>query len=132
MEHLAIAEAILFKSAEQAVAGTANQNWQEETKGKTDYLWRTVPNRIRRFSSPEAAIPRGKLPPEEALDHFLSARSRTIEFVGNTDVALKAFTSQHFFWGTVNAYHWLLHLVLHNFRHNQQILEIMADRWFPH
>ena len=132
MEHLAFAEVFLFKSAKETVAGTANPKWMEETRGKTEFLWRVVPNRFRNFSSPDVAIPLGKIERAEAVDRFDSARAKTIDFVETTNLALKAFTAEHFFWGTVNAYHWLLHLVLHNVRHNQQMLEIMANRDYPH
>ena len=132
MEHLAFAEVFLFKNAEDTLAGTANPKWMEETRGKTEFLWRVVPNRFQNVSSPEVAIPLGEVARAEAIDRFGSARAKTIDFVETTDLALKAFTSEHFFWGTVNAYHWLLHLVLHNVRHNQQMLEIMANRDYPH
>jgi len=64
------------------------------------------------------------------MDRFRAQRAETIKFVRHADEPLKAFTSDRFLFGTVSAYHWLLHLALHNERHNQQIGEIVSQPAF--
>jgi hypothetical protein len=34
-------------------------------------------------------------------------------------------------FNTLNAYQWLIYIPLHNFRHNRQIEEVMANPNFP-
>ena len=131
-EHLMLSETILFGGVDRAIQAGPNPQWQLETKGKTEFLWRVLLNRYERVEAPEVAMPKGDLRRSDVIDEYVRARALTIGFVKGTAYPLKAHTCEHFFWGVFSAYHWLLHLVLHNQRHNQQMIEVKADPGFPH
>ena len=130
-EHLLIAESILFNGAKGAVEAPFNPRWQAATLGKTDTVRRVVGNRDVRVPSPSAAVPTGILSRREVIDPYVRARAVTIDFVEDVDGPILAHTSDHFMWGVVSAYHWLLHLALHNVRHNEQMVEVLKTPGFP-
>ena len=78
-------------------------------------------------------VPTGKLTKAEAISRFKEARAKTLKFIEQTDLPLKAHTQEHPFpvFNTLNAYQWLIYIPLHNLRHNQQIAEVKASPGFP-
>lgn len=131
-EHLWISEGILLGATRAALGTQPNSDWQAKTRDATVLVWKTLTNRYKRVETPEIAKPKGGLNRAEAISRYGESRAETTEFVGGIDAPLKACTSEHFLFGTVSAYHWLLHLALHNQRHNQQILKATSNPDFPH
>ena len=130
-EHLLIAEKILFEGARTAAEAPFNPHWQSETQGQTAFLRRLVGSRVVRVQAPPAAVPTGSLSRHDVVEPYVHARTSTIDFVENVDGPILAHTSPHFMWGTVSAYHWLLHLALHNVRHNEQMVEVLQTPGIP-
>ena len=126
-----IAENVLFEGARTAVEAPFNPNWQPETEGQTAFVRRLVGSRDVRVQAPSVAVPTGNLSRHDVVDSYVRARTVTIDFVENVDGPILARTSDHFMWGIVNGYHWLLHLALHNVRHNEQIVEVLQTPGIP-
>ena len=80
-EHLMLAESILFGGVDRAIQAGPNPQWQLETKGKTEFLWRVLPNRYQRVEAPEVAMPKGDLRRSDVIDEYVRARTLTIKFV---------------------------------------------------
>ncbi len=88
-----------------------------------------VPDRSTKRQAPPELVPSGRWSPNEALDHFLASRARTIEFMRTTpDLRQHVMDSP---LGPLDAYEWLLFIAAHSERHTKQILEIEASPGFP-
>ena len=94
-----LAESILFGGVNRAIQAGPNPHWQLETEGKTEFLWRILPNRRERVEAPDVAIPKGDLRRSDVIDEYIRARALTSEFVERAAHPLKAHTCEHFFWG---------------------------------
>ena len=132
-EHIVLAEGLLFASVTKAVASPVNPNWAEQTKGKTEFLERIMPNRTGKAVAPEAIVPAGKWTKEETLAKFNEARAITRKFIETTTVALHEHTLEHPFpvFKTLNAYQWLIYIPLHNLRHNGQLADVKKADGYP-
>lgn len=132
-EHILLAEGTLFSAVERAMAAPVNPEWQEKTKGKTEFIERVMIQRLGKAQAPESIVPSGKLSRDELIAKFKEARAKTFKFTETTQFALKEHTVDHPFpvFGTLNGYQWLIYIPLHNIRHNQQIAEVKASPGYP-
>jgi len=132
-EHIVLAETLLFGGVQRAVDSPPNPDWETKTRGKTEFLEKVMVDRSHKAKAPEPIQPHGQLSREEVIQHFNEVRAHTMQFIEQTDVALKEHTADHPFpiFGTLNAYQWLIYIPLHNMRHNQQIAEVKASPGFP-
>ena len=132
-EHIVLAESALFANVEKALANNPNPAWQEQTKGKTEFLERVLLNRNGKAQAPESIVPGGKLSRDEVIAKFKIVRAKTLNFARTSDLSLKDHTAEHPFkiFGTLNAYQWLIYIPLHNLRHDQQIAEVKASSGYP-
>ncbi|HEX5082561.1 MAG TPA: DinB family protein [Blastocatellia bacterium] len=132
-EHIALAEGAMFGAVERALAAGENPEWETKTKGKTEFLERVIPNRSIKAQAPESIVPSAKLTRDEVIAKLKESRAKTLKFAEETKLPLKSHTFEHPFRaiGTLNAYHWLIYIPLHNIRHNQQIEEVKANPNFP-
>ena len=132
-EHIVLAEELLFASVEKAVASPPNPDWAEQTKGKTEFLEKIMPNRVGKATAPESIVPSGTWTKEETIARFEKARARTRKFTETTDVALMEHTLEHPFpvFKTLNAYQWLIYIPLHNIRHNGQLGDVKKAEGYP-
>lgn len=132
-EHISLAEGAMFGAVERALAAKENPEWQTKTKGKTEFLERVIPNRSIKAQAPESIVPSSKLTRDEVIAKLKESRAKTLKFAEETKLPLKSHTFEHPFpaIGTLNAYHWLIYIPLHNIRHNQQVEEVKADPNFP-
>ncbi len=132
-EHIMLSEDLLFETVKKALAEKQNPEWKAKTTGKDTLVERALLNRERKAQAPERLKPQGKWTPAEILSNFKERRARTLKFIQETDLPMKAHTLDHPFpvFGTLNAYQWLIYIPLHHMRHNQQIAEVKADAGFP-
>jgi hypothetical protein len=132
-EHIVLAEAMLFNFVEQAVNSPANPDWEEQTKGKTEFIERVMAPRLGKAQAPEPIVPTGKLTQAEVKVRFEKQREKIVKFASETQVALKEHTAVHPFpvFGTLNAYQWLIYVPLHTMRHDKQIAEVKATQGYP-
>jgi uncharacterized damage-inducible protein DinB len=135
VEHIALAEGLIFGAVQRAIATPPNPNWETKTSGKDKFIEDVLPNRTRKAQAPEPIQPlkRPKMSRTEIMKLFRESRANTLKFAETTDLALKSYTLDHPFpvFGTLNAYQWLVYIPLHNIRHNGQIGEVKASPGFP-
>jgi len=132
-EHIMLSEDLLFETVKKALAEKQNPEWEAKTTGKDTLVERALLNRERKAQAPERLKPQGKWTTAEILSNFKERRARTLKFIQETDLPMKAHTLDHPFpvFSTLNAYQWLIYIPLHHIRHNQQIAEVKADAGFP-
>ncbi|HLJ45088.1 MAG TPA: DinB family protein [Bryobacteraceae bacterium] len=132
-EHIVLAEALLFDSVRKAMAAAPNPDWEEQTKGKTEFIVRVMPSRQGKAVAPEPIVPRQGLTRSQIKERFEKQRSEIVKFAGDTQAPLKEHTVVHPFpvFGTLNAYQWLIYIPLHTMRHDKQIAEVKATAGYP-
>ncbi len=90
-------------------------------------------DRGHKRTAPEVAQPRGRFATlEDARKAFLSARERTLEFVGQCTENLRTCWTVHPVAGEMDCYRCLLVLATHPSRHAAQIVEVQQHPDFPH
>jgi hypothetical protein len=132
-EHIVLAEAMLFDNVEKAMAAPANPNWEEQTKGKTEFIIRVMPSRQGKAVAPEPIVPRQGLTYAQVKERFEKQRVTILKFASETQLPLKEHTAEHPFpvFGTLNAHQWLIYVPLHTIRHDKQIAEVKATPGYP-
>ncbi len=132
-EHIVLAEASLFGAVSKAVAAPPNPDWQEKTKGKTELIERVMAPRLGKAQAPESIVPTQGLTADQVRQRFLKQREEIAKFARETEVPLKEHTLDHpfQFFGTLNAYQWLIYIPLHTERHDKQIAEVKATAGYP-
>ena len=132
-EHIVLAEAMLFDNVKKAVASPANPAWEQQTKGKTEFIVQVMAPRLGKAQAPEPIVPRNGMTQAQVLERFDRQRIEIVSFASDTDAALKEHTAEHPFpvFGTLNAYQWLIYAPLHTERHDKQIAEVKATAGYP-
>jgi hypothetical protein len=130
-EHVVLAEAAQFDNVKQAISSPANPAWEDKTKGKTAMLEAILAPRLGKAQAPEAIVPKGKMTPAQVKERFERQRMEIVRFATETDVALKQYTLDNAFFGTLNGYHWLIYAPLHTMRHDKQIAEVKGTAGYP-
>lgn len=130
-EHIVIAEASQFANVQKAISSAPNPAWEAQTKGKTERLEAVLAPRLGRVQAPEAIVPKGEMTLAEVKERFEKQRAEMVKFARETDAPLKQYTIDNPFFGTLNAYHWLIYAPLHTMRHDKQIAEVKATAGYP-
>jgi hypothetical protein len=132
-EHIVLAEEALFGNVQKAIASPANPDWEEKTKGKTEFIERVMAPRLGKATAPDPIVPKGTLTQTEVRERFLKQRDAIEKFAATTQVELKKYTVEHPFpvFNTLNAYQWLIYVPLHTERHDKQIAEVKATPGYP-
>ncbi len=131
LEHIALAEDFLFMNVQQNVM-KAGPGASDRDYVKIDAaILAMVPDRSHKAQAPPPLVPTGRWTPDEALQHFLASREKTIEFM-KTEPGLRAHTVEMPPMGQqLDGYEWLLFIAAHSKRHTEQIEEVKADPNFP-
>ena len=127
VEHLLIAEKLIVGRFDTY---PANPSWAEATRGMDDKLRTVLPDRQNKLQAPEQVSPKGEMSRREIVDGYLAARATTLDYLRKADGPVKSLTREGPL-GEMNIPQWVLLVGLHNKRHNEQILEVMADAGFP-
>jgi hypothetical protein len=132
-EHIVLAEALLFDNVKKSIAAPANPAWEEQTKGKTEFIVQVMAPRLGKAQAPEPIVPRNGMTLSQVKERFDQQRAEIVKFASQTDLALKEHTEVHPFpiFGTLNAYQWLIYVPLHTERHDKQIAEVKATAGYP-
>jgi hypothetical protein len=132
-EHIVLAEALLFENVKKAMASPANPQWEEQTKGKTEFIVQVMAPRLGKAQAPEPIVPRNGLTQAQVRERFEQQREEIVRFASDTNLALKEHTEVHPFpiFGMLNAYQWLIYIPLHTERHDKQIAEVKATAGYP-
>ncbi|MDX1384015.1 MAG: DinB family protein [Thermoanaerobaculia bacterium] len=136
-EHIMRSNQALWSSAQQALASRENPEWQEKTEGKSQLLLQVMPNR-QPFgrggaTAPQEIRPTGEVSRSQIVTDFLALYEEAVKMVADTELPLKAHTSEHPFpiFGTLNAYDWIIYVPLHTVRHSRQMIEVMETDGYP-
>lgn len=132
-EHIVLAEALLFDFVNKAMTAAPNPAWEEQTKGKAEFIIRVMPSRQGKAQAPEPIVPRQGLTRAQVKERFEAQRIAIVKFAADTRLAIKEHTADHPFpvFGTLNAYEWLIYVPLHTIRHDKQIAEVKATPGYP-
>jgi hypothetical protein len=132
-EHIVLAEALLFQNVQKAIASPPNPDWEEKTKGKTEFIEKVMAPRLGKATAPEPIVPSGKMSQAQVRETFLKQREGIEKFAREMQVELKEYTVEHPFavFNTLNAYQWLIYAPLHTERHDKQIAEVKATPGYP-
>jgi len=124
VEHLAISEDYLFaQMAKSTPSGTPVLNPQREAR-----IVEHGADRTRRIEAPEQGRPKGRFPTlPDAVQHFLTSRERTVQFVEANQEDLRSKLTAHPLIATVNCHEMLLMMAAHPLRHAKQIEEIKSE-----
>ncbi len=130
MEHIALSEDFLFentsKNVMSAPAGPADRDY----KAGDQFVLKVIPDRSQKATAPDPLVPTGRWQPQEALDHFLKSRARTVEFLKSTP-DLRDHVVDSPIGQKLDGYQWVLFTSAHSERHTKQMLEVKADPNFP-
>jgi uncharacterized damage-inducible protein DinB len=130
LEHIAVTEDLLFemisKKIIQAPPGKADRDYKALDK----MVVKAIADRSRKAQAPEPLTPTGRWSPQQALDHFLESRARTVEYLKSTP-DLREHVMDSPLGQPLDAYQWLLYASAHSERHTRQILEVKAAADFP-
>jgi len=130
IEHLALAEDLFFDTVTQKVmsspAGAADRDYKKIDAA----LLANVPDRSQKRQAPDVLVPTGRWSPQEALNHFVRSRARTIQFLQNTP-DLREHVMAGPTGAPMDAYEWILLTAAHSERHEKQLEEVKANPKFP-
>jgi len=126
VEHITAAEpfirGMIVKSLEQPAA---------KDSAKDETVLKMITNRTTKFKAPEPLIPTNKYATVAAgVAAYEAERAKTIE-LAKSDADFRAHGSDHFAFGALDSYGWVLFLSGHSERHTMQIEEVKADPGFP-
>jgi len=132
VEHLALSEDCFFGLITEQVMKTPRRSEPLPDAVAADReIMAMVSDRSRQFQAAEPLRPnRNFATPREAVDHFWTARARTLEFARNTpDLRLYAMS----FMGGPDwdAVQWLTFVAGHTVRHTAQLQQVKDHPGFP-
>jgi len=132
VEHLALAEPLLFDMQQKTVTGPAiTADQRAASSGNDDKILIMVTDRTQKATAPEQIRP-GKLGSRaQVLAAFKDNRAKTLNYAETTKDDLRGHASESPIFKAVDAYQWLLFLSAHTDRHLAQIREVKADPKFP-
>jgi len=131
LEHIALAEDFIFGAVTEQVmkapAGAPDRDFK-----KIDALvLAMVPDRSHKAQAPGPVVPTGRWTPDQALDHFLKSRAKTIEYMKTAEGLRDHVTTEDPMKQPMDGYEFLLFIGAHSERHTKQIDEVKADPNFP-
>ena len=132
VEHLALNEDVFYEMITQQVMKTERRSEPLADAAAVDgQLMAMVTDRSQRFQAPEVVRPRREFAtPREAVDHFVAARERTLEFARNTpDLRLHAMSMMG--GPDRDAVQWLTFVAGHTIRHTAQLQQVKDHPGFP-
>lgn len=131
IEHIALVENRVFSSI-QRVLREAPPEIRPAVQGKVEMMMRFVVDRSTKVKAPEPVVPRREWTSfSEVVGRFQTARSRTLEFAGQTESDLHERFFPHIVFKELDCYQWLVFLGLHAERHIRQLEEIKSGPEFP-
>jgi hypothetical protein len=130
VEHIALAEGMLLENTSKNVMNAPAGQADRDYKATDKTVLSVIADRTHKAKAPDFLVPTGRWTPQEALDHFLKGRARTMEFLKST-ADLRDHVVDSPIGQPLDAYQWLLYTSAHSERHTKQILEVKADPNFP-
>jgi DinB family protein len=130
IEHLAIAEERLNDGVFEQLKNSPASSQDRDPRSIDEMILSKVPDRSAKFQAPDVVRPTGRWTVKTALEHFLTARAKTITFL-QTAPDLRRHQMNHPALGPLDGYQWALAVAAHSERHTRQIAEVKNDPHFP-
>ena len=131
VEHLALGDDALVNVVRRSLLSPAHEETAEERRSREEKVRGTViPRGVNH--APERLKPNGRFASlEEAVQAFLAARGRTIEYVTTTQDDVRRHFAPHPVLGQLDGYQWLAGNARHAETHAGHIKEIQAMDGYP-
>ena len=121
-EHLALSEEVMPRLARKALAEPDSPRDEVLVREQDAEIIESMQDDAWHGKATETLQPKRNFATgAAAAATFLDRRSRTMEYVSNTDDPLRAHTFPHPAYGPLDGYQWLLMLAHHSDRHVRQI-----------
>jgi len=132
-EHITVSESTILGMVQSKVmAGPATPEKRAEVKVTDEQILQMVPDRSHKAQAPEFLKPTGRWATREDLAKtFEDERKATMDYVKTSNDDFRNHFGPHPFFGTLDAYEWILLISAHSERHTKQIEEVKADPNFP-
>jgi hypothetical protein len=132
VEHLALAESLIFDLQQKMVTGpAATAEKRAAAQGKDEMLLKMIPDRTQKATAPEPLQPAKRLGSRaDVLAAFEERRGKTIAYASKTTDDLRGRVGDSPL-GPLDGYQWLLFIGAHTERHLGQIREVKAHADFP-
>ena len=131
LEHLAVSDDALVALVKKSLQTPAEPETAAERAAREAKLKDTHAPRGAN-QAPDRLQPTGRFPTvREALDAFLAARERTLEYTRTTQDDLRSHFTPHPVYGKMDAYQWLSGNARHAHSHCEHIKEIREMPGFP-
>lgn len=130
-EHIVLTETALFRKVQAMLATPPDGDHGVESATDPAIVTRltaALAGRQGRVEAPATLQPSGTWTPLEVCERFQAHRAQIHHFLQTNDQPLHHHTAPSPFFGTLNAFHWLLYAPLHTQRHVQQLHEALRDR----
>jgi hypothetical protein len=132
LEHIVLAEKMIFDYAKKGMAAPANPERKKEVKAKDEDVIKSINDRSFKAKAPESIIGKGKyLNGNAALADLQNGRKAILEYINSASVDDLRNHINDSPMGPVDAYQSLLFIAGHTSRHTAQINEVKADVNFP-
>jgi hypothetical protein len=126
VEHITAAEPFIRELIVKSLETPAAENAK-----KDEMVLAMLVDRSKKFKAPEPLIPTNKYADLAAgIAAFKAERAKTIELAKNGG-DFRAHGSEHFAFGPLDSYGWVLFLSGHSERHTLQIEEVMKTDGYP-
>ncbi|MFO1476838.1 MAG: DinB family protein [Verrucomicrobiota bacterium] len=131
VEHLAAAEDFFLANMETNIMKAPPREKTADLAALDAFVLQAVADRSKKVQAPEPLQPVNRFgSPKDSLQHFRMSRSKTIQFLKETQ-NLRGHATDSPLGKQLDAYEWLLFAAAHTERHIKQIEEIEADPNFP-
>ena len=131
VEHLAVSDDALVQLVERALESPARPETDDQRRAREQKIRETpMPRGVNR--APEALKPSARFASlAAALQAFLEARQRTLEYARTTQEDLRSHFAPHNVLGPLDGYQWLVGNARHAESHAAHIREIRSAADFP-
>jgi len=130
-EHIILAEDYIFSGSQATLKSPAVARLESANAEHDRGLVAVIKDRSKKATAPEPITPSNKFAtPADAIREFTVRRDKTIEYVKNTNDALRVHSIDGPL-GKMDSYDFLLLLAAHSSRHTAQIREVQANADYP-
>lgn len=129
VEHLIIVEKRVLTAIEKRLREPPDSKTQR-SMSDAEVIWR-LSFVVERVQAPEQVVPTLRYAAEALLKEFETARRNTREFAKATAGDLRHHFINHFVFGDLDCYQWLLLIGAHCNRHCAQCEKVSASLGFP-
>ncbi len=134
-EHIALAEDTLSQGAKKTMDSPAEPEKAvrgDAARDNDQKILDTMVDRSHKAQAPEVLQPKHHFAtPQEAVEHFRSARDANIKYIETTTDDLRSHFAPSPAGGPLDGLQWFLVMSGHTERHTKQIYEVKEDPNFP-